>query len=98
MLAEEALYGSDGHLNRAINEGYRAGEPVIVFSNRARCCFVAKSWKPGCDPGPASPPRLSEESRLRNGLRATGLRPWRRQNRSTTPISKLQATIVPPGS
>jgi hypothetical protein len=55
-------------LNRAINEGYRAGKPVIVLSTRARYCMVVRSWKRVCGPGPASPPRLFVESRLKNGL------------------------------
>jgi hypothetical protein len=56
--------------NRAINEGYRAGKPVIVLSDEGKMLHGRKELEPVCDPGPASPPRLFVGSRLRNGLKA----------------------------
>jgi hypothetical protein len=71
------------NLNRAINEGYRAGKPVIVLSNVGKVPHGRRDLEACVRPGTVSPLQLFVGSRLRNGLRATGLRLWRRPAGST---------------
>jgi hypothetical protein len=71
------------NLNRAINEGYRAGKPVIVLSNEGKVLHGRRELKACVRTGTSVSSAVIRGIKSEEWARATGLRLWRRPAGST---------------